>query len=99
MVIFKKDNYPYGVMIGLIMPMISFFGYYYWKFRFFAFDDFISTLRNNKQLVTAITIPCLLLNIVLFTVFINGVKDKTAKGIFTVTIIYALAALIFKFFG
>jgi hypothetical protein len=99
MVIFKKDNFAYGIIIGLIMPMISFFGYYYWKFSFFGFADFISTLRTNKQLVTAITIPCLLLNIVLFTVFINGERDKTAKGIFTVTLIYASSALIFKFFG
>lgn len=99
MVIFKKDSYPYGVIIGLIMPMLSFFGYYYWKFRFFTFGDFLFALRTNKQLVTAISIPCLLLNIVLFTVFINGVKDKTAKGIFIVTLIYAVAALVFKFVG
>ncbi|MFN5423512.1 MAG: hypothetical protein ACK5AO_09620 [bacterium] len=99
MVIFKKDSYPYGILIGLIMPMLSFFGFYYWKFRFFTLDDFLFALRTNKQLVTAISIPCLLLNIVLFTVFINGIKDKTAKGIFIVTLIYAVAALIFKFVG
>lgn len=99
MVIFKKDSYPYGILIGLIMPMLSFFGYYYWKFRFFTLNDFFLALQTNKQLVTAISIPCLLLNIVLFTVFINGVKDKTAKGIFFVTLTYAIAALLFKLVG
>lgn len=97
MVIFKKDNYILGVCLGLVMPFISFFGYYFWKFRIFPFSEFLDALGDNPSLVTAISIPCLLLNIVLFTVYINGRNDKTAKGIFFVTIIYAIAALAFKF--
>jgi hypothetical protein len=96
MVIFKKDNFIYGLGIGLIMPILSFFGYYYWKFSLFSFSRFLSALQTNKQLITSLSIPCLLLNIVLFTVFINGQKDKTAKGIFTVSVTYALAAFLFK---
>ena len=99
MAILKKDNFAYGTLIGLLVPVFSFFGYYYWKFSLFSFSDFMHTLQGNKQLVSALTIPCLLLNIVLFTIYINGQKDKTAKGIFTVSIIYALAALLFKLIG
>ncbi|MFN6374907.1 MAG: hypothetical protein ACK4YD_07055 [Chitinophagia bacterium] len=99
MAILKKDNFVFGTLIGLIVPVLSFFGYYYWKFSLFSFSDFMNTLQGNKQLVSALTIPCLLLNIVLFTVYINGQKDKTAKGIFTVSIIYALSALLFKLIG
>lgn len=99
MAFLKKDNFAFGILMGLLMPVLSFFGYYYWKFSLFPFTDFIRTLQGNKQLVSALTIPCLLLNIVLFTVFINGQRDKTAKGIFTVSIIYASASLLFKFFG
>jgi hypothetical protein len=36
---------------------------------------------------------------VLFTAFINGQKDKTAKGIFAVSVAYAVAAFLFKIFG
>lgn len=97
MVIFKKDQYAFGVIIGLVMPILSFFGYYYWKFRLFTFSDFIGALETNKQLVTALTIPCLLLNIVIFTIYINGHCDKTAKGIFVVTFAYAVSSLLFKF--
>lgn len=99
MAILKKDNFAFGTLIGLLVPVFSFFGYYYWKFSLFSFSDFMHTLQGNKQLVSALTIPCLLLNIVLFTIYINGQKDKTAKGIFTVSIIYALAALLFKLIG
>jgi len=99
MEILKKDNYVYGVFLGLIVPVFSFYGYYLWKFRLYSFSDFLNALQGNKQLVTALTIPCLLLNIVLFTFHINGQRDKTSKGIFTVTLIYAVAALLFKFFS
>lgn len=99
MVIFKRDQYVFGVMLGLIMPIISFFGYYYWKFSLFSFEDFIQLLQSNKQLVTALSIPCLLMNIVIFTIYINGQRDKTAKGVFVVTLIYSIAALLVKFLG
>ena len=36
-------------------------------------------------------------NAILFTIYINGYRDKTAKGIFIVTMIYAIIALAFKF--
>lgn len=98
MEILKKDNFVYGVFLGLIIPVLSFYGYYLWKFSLYSFSDFLYALQGNKQLVTALTIPCLLLNIVLFTFHINGQRDKTAKGIFTVTLIYAVSALLFKFF-
>ena len=99
MEILKKDNFVYGVFLGLIVPVLSFYGYYLWKFSLYSFSDFLNALQGNKQLVTALTIPCLLLNIVLFTFHINGQRDKTSKGIFTVTLIYAVAALLFKFFS
>jgi hypothetical protein len=99
MVIFKRDQYVFGVLLGLIMPILSFFGYYYWKFSLFSFEDFIQLLQSNKQLVTALSIPCLLMNIVIFTIYINGQRDKTAKGIFVVTLIYSISALLIKFLG
>lgn len=99
MVIFKKDRYDLGVVFGLVMPVLSFFGYYYWKFSLFTFAEFMTMLKENKQLVTALSMPCLLLNVVLFTIYINGQQDKTAKGIFFVTVIYAAAALLFKIMG
>jgi hypothetical protein len=63
----------------------------------YSFSDFIFYLRTNKQLVTAITIPCLVLNIALFTYFINTRNDRTAKGIFAVTLLYAVSSLLFKY--
>lgn len=99
MVIFNKDNLRFGLLLGLLLPVISFLGYYLWKFRVYTFTDYLFYLRTNKALVTAITIPCLVLNMVILTYYINTQRDQTAKGIFTITLVYALASLAVKYFA
>jgi hypothetical protein len=61
--------------------------------------DMFDALKTNKRLVTAISIPCLFLNVILFTIYINSRRDSTAKGIFASTLVYAIASLLFKFLG
>lgn len=95
----KRDNFLFGQLIGLLLPVVSFFGYYLWKFRVYSFSDYLFYLRTNKALVTAITIPCLVLNMVIFTYYINSKLDKTAKGVFAATLLYALASLAVKYLG
>jgi hypothetical protein len=99
MVIWKKDNLRFGLLIGLFSPVLGLVGYYFWKFSAYSFSEFMWALKQNKPLVTAITIPCLLVNMIFFTYYINTRKDETAKGIFTITLLYALLSLFFKFFG
>jgi hypothetical protein len=99
MVVFKKNNVRLGIILGLVGPIISFFGYYLIKFRLFSLGEFMNALRTNKPLLTGLTVPCLLLNIVLFTIYVNTHRDETAKGIFAITLIYAIASLLFKFVG
>lgn len=96
----KKNNLKFGLLLGFLAPLLSFVGYYFYKFYpTFSFGDFLTALRTNKSLVTAITIPCLLLNIVLFTIYINSKRDQTAKGVFAITLVYAIISLMFKFLG
>ena len=99
MVRLRKDDFKTGLLIGLILPVVSLLGYYFWKFGAYSFGDFFFYLRTNKQLLTAITIPCLVLNIALFTYCINTRRDETAKGVFVVTLIYALSSVLLKYFG
>ncbi|MBM3443008.1 MAG: hypothetical protein FJX89_09945 [Bacteroidetes bacterium] len=99
MVSFRRDQIGFGLLLGLLTPVLSFFGYYQWKFGTYELSEYLFYLRTNRPLVTAITIPCLVLNIALFTYYINTKRDETAKGIFAVTLLYALASLAYKFFG
>jgi len=96
-VIFKKDNLKLGMVLGLVAPIISLVIYYYVKFSPVPFSEFISFLHYHRDQITAVSVPCLLLNIALFTVYINSHRDQTAKGVFVATLIYAIVALLFKF--
>lgn len=95
---FKKDDLKFGVIIGFIAPLVSLVIYYMVKFfPLFSVGDFLNFVATNKNQVTAISVPCLLLNIALFTYYINSRKDQTAKGIFSITLVYAIGALLLKF--
>ena len=96
-VIFKKDNLKLGILLGLVAPLVSLVIYYYVKFSAVPFAEFLSFLHHNREQITAVSVPCLLLNIVLFTIYINSHRDMTAKGIFVATLVYAIVALLFKF--
>ena len=97
--IFKRDSLKFGLLLGFIAPFLSLVGYYFIRFRLYTFKEYLTALKQNKPLLTGITIPCLLLNIVLFTIYTNTHRDQTAKGIFVVTLIYAIMSLMLKFFG
>ncbi len=95
---FKRDNLRFGILLGFLAPLISLVVYYFIKFYpLYTVGDFFTLVSQNKNLVTAISVPCLVLNIALFTFYINTRRDKTAKGIFAITLVYAIAALLLKF--
>jgi hypothetical protein len=95
---FKRDDIRLGLVLGFIGPIISLAIYYLVKFYpLFTLNDFFSFITANKTQITAVSVPCLVLNIALFTIYINSHRDKTAKGIFAVTLVYAIGALLLKF--
>lgn len=94
----KKDNIQLGLFLGFIAPILSLAVYYLIKFYpLFSPPEFFSFLGTNKNQITAISVPCLVLNIALFTIYINSHRDRTAKGIFAVTLMYAIFSLLLKF--
>jgi hypothetical protein len=93
---FKKDNLQFGLLIGFIGPLISIVIYYFIRFSLFSVAEVIDFIKANKNQITAIIVPCLLLNIILLTIYLNTHRDKTARGIFLITIVYGVAALLLK---
>ena len=95
--IFKKDNLKFGILLGIIGPLLAMTIYYYWVFsRTISLSEYFYVLHTNKQLLTAISSISLLANAVLFTVYINTHRDKTAKGVFVATLIYGIVVLVYK---
>lgn len=94
----KRDDIRLGLLLGFIAPILSLAVYYLVKFfPVFSLKDFVTFLAANRTQVTAISVPCLVLNIALFTIYINSHRDKTAKGIFAVTLVYAIISLMAKY--
>lgn len=95
--IFKKDNFIFGLILGFVAPFFGFVLYKFIKYRPFTFAEMFQWLKLNPNLITAFISVSLFANAVLFTIYINGHRDKTAKGIFVLTIVYAVAAMLFKY--
>jgi hypothetical protein len=94
----KRDSLPLGFILGFLAPLLSMLIYYFYKFYpTFSLLEFFAFLKDNKTQITAISVPCLLLNIALFTLYINSGRDRTARGIFVVTLVYAIISLALKF--
>jgi hypothetical protein len=98
--ILKRDNLQLGLILGLLGPALGLVFVYLFSsnFRSLTFFEFVDFFFHDRRLITSVGALCLLANAVLFTLYINTHRDKTAKGIFVTTIIYGIAILILKVF-
>ncbi len=98
---FKKDNLVFGLVIGLIAPMLGLLLFKIYKFQTISFADTLRYMvqeQGYRTLSVALSVS-LLANALLFTAYINSRKDQTAKGIFATTVIYGVIILAIKTFG
>jgi hypothetical protein len=95
----KKNSLLLGIILGLIAPMLGILGYYFWKFYpTYPLGVFFKTILSEKTLLSALSTFALFANVVLLTVYLNTRRDETAKGIFLISCVYAIAAIIIKLF-
>jgi hypothetical protein len=85
-----------GLVLGFVLPLVVFLLIYLVRFSNASLSDFIQTFANQKGLITFFGVWCLVSNIALFTYYVNTQKDKTAKGIFAVTLLYGIGILLAK---
>ena len=95
----KKDNLKLGILLGLISPMFVLTLIYLIKFSEYDLNEFLRTFFRENRLITFFGVWCLVGNIALFTYYINTNRDKTAKGIFAITIVYGIGTLVLKLFN
>jgi arginine/ornithine N-succinyltransferase beta subunit len=92
----KKDSLLFGIIIGLLGPLVGMLGFYYYRFHRLTIMEFIQYLGIEQRLITNMVSFSLLANAVIFTLYINNHIDKTAKGVFISTCIYAILVLVLK---
>jgi hypothetical protein len=97
--ILKRDSLKLGLILGLLGPAVGLVVVYFVKFSSYGFMDFLDYFFNDNRLITSIGALCLLANAVLFTLYINTHRDKTAKGIFATTLVYGISILVLKIFN
>ncbi|MEO7445574.1 MAG: hypothetical protein ABIT96_02505 [Ferruginibacter sp.] len=99
--IFKKDNFWLGIVMGAVAPLLGLAMFKVFKFGIFTWQEVFQYMMVEpgfKTLTVALSLS-LLLNALLFTIYINTDRDYTAKGIFVTTLIYGLTVLAIKTFA
>jgi hypothetical protein len=91
-----KDNLNLGIAIGLFAPLLGIVGFYFLRAYPLDFWLYIQLLGEQQKYLTNAVTFSLLANAIFFTIYVNARKDKTAKGIFIVTVIYAIGAIVLK---
>ncbi|MCG2614226.1 hypothetical protein LZZ85_08030 [Terrimonas sp. NA20] len=94
--IFKRDNLQLGLILGLLGPVLGLMVIYLASYSSVSLGIFLESFFSDKRLLTPIGSLSLLANVALFTIFVNTRRDKTAKGIFVMTVIFGIAILILK---
>jgi hypothetical protein len=99
--IFSKDNLKLGLILGLLAPMLGLLTFKWYKFGIFSLKEFFQFLfvEPGFRTLSAGLSLSLLANALIFTLYINAEKDKTAKGIFITTAIYGMVILLIKTFA
>lgn len=82
--------------MGFVLPLLVFLLIYLVRFNDASLGDFMQTFASQKGLITFFGVWCLVCNIALFTYYVNTNKDKTAKGIFAITLLYGIGILLAK---
>lgn len=96
-----KDNTKYGILLGILGPLIAIVIFYFWKYygAQMSFSEFFEVLMykgNRTPLVKTLSFS-MIANSATFTLFINKHKDNTAKGIFIVTMIWVVIILLLMY--
>jgi len=97
--ILKKDNFWLGALLGFVGPVAGFTVFKMIKYSSFTYKEMYQWMTMNHNLITAWISVSLFANALLFTFYVNSRIDKTAKGVFAITVLYAIVALLIKFFG
>ena len=96
---FKKDNFIYGCILGILAPVAGLLALKYYKFGMLSFKEVLEFMyvQPGHGLITAGLTVSLMMNAFFFTMYINARRDKTSKGIFITTVLYGIVILLVKY--
>ncbi len=94
----QKDNFRLGIVLGFLAPFLGMVCYYLARFYpTFSVGDYLHVLATQKSLITALLSVSLVANAVILTIYNNTNRNRTARGIFAATCVYAIVTLVIKY--
>ncbi|HRO42358.1 MAG TPA: hypothetical protein PL009_05960 [Flavipsychrobacter sp.] len=93
-----QRNVPlFGLLLGIIFPMLGMLIMYLIKFTGTSFSAFIETMVANHKVAAMVLSLSLLANAIPFIYYTNKRLDLTARGILIATMLYAVLIVLLKF--
>jgi len=93
----KFDSMWLGTILGVLMTFVSIFAFYLIRFADLTIHDYFKLLIENRFLFAPIVSISGVPNLVVFFLFLNKEKYKTARGVILATFIIVVAVLIIKY--
>ena len=96
---FRKDNFIYGCILGLLAPIVGLLLLKYYKFGMLSFKEFLQFIytQPGHGILTAGLSVSLMMNAFFFTMYVNARRDETGKGLFVTTVLYGVVILLIKY--
>ncbi len=96
---FKKDNFVFGCVLGVLAPLVGLILLKYYKFGMLSYKEvlqFIYTQPGHGIMTAGLSVS-LMMNAFFFTMYVNNRRDQTVKGLFITTVLYAVIILLIKY--
>lgn len=93
----KYDTMWIGLASGLVLPFLSFVGYYLIMYRHMLLISYFHYLKLGGIFTNVLSL-CVVPNLMLFYIFLWTKRNKSARGVVTSVIIYALILAAMKLF-
>jgi len=84
-----------GIIAGIILPLVSFIIFYFFRYRDVPFFEFLNTIYSRRVLSPFLSLN-ILPNLIIFYLFIRKDYLLPARGVLLATLLFAVIVLIFK---
>lgn len=91
----KYDRITFGLTVGILIPLLIFFGIYLARYNTVAVEEYLRQLWQLRLTFKILSL-CGFANLLVFFYFIRNKMDKAARGIIFATFVYALIFLVFE---
>lgn len=91
------DKLAFGIIVGLIVPIIFFYAYYLAKFSEIEFAQYLKSLHQYKLLFKIVSL-CVLSNLPVFYLLLQFKLYRSSRGLVMACFFYAFSVLIYRIF-